>query len=276
MLDLRRHRAGLIIFLLILCAAFSIYLQLSGRSAGATLHTVGLQIVAPFQHAFRWGGNAVLSVFKNYIFLANLRGENRQLQEEISRLKQENNDLRESAQGFERLRNLLLLKERVPLTMITAEVLSSSPSAWLRTTVINKGERDGVKKDMPVVTWEGVVGRILRTSPHTAVVLLVIDRNSAVDALIQRTRTQGIVEGEGGSRCSVRYVPRGEDVQVGDTIITSGMEGIFPKGLSLGEVARVVKKDYGLFQEIEIAPSVHFSRLEEVMVIVTAIREREG
>jgi rod shape-determining protein MreC len=276
MLDLRRHRAGLIIFLLILCAGFSIYLQLGGRSAGDTLHSVGLRIVAPFQHAFHWVGNAVYSVFNNYVFLVNLRRENRQLQEEVDRLKRENNDLHESAQGFDRLRNLLLLKERFPLTMITAEVLASSPSAWLRTIVINKGERDSIKKDMPVVTGEGVVGRILRTSSHTAVVLLVIDRNSAVDALIQRTRTQGIVEGEGRVRCSVRYVPRGEDVQIGDTIITSGLGGVFPKGLSLGEVVRVVKKDYGLFQEIEVTPSVHFSRLEEVMVIVTPIREREG
>jgi len=94
--------------------------------------------------------------------------------------------------------------------------------------------------------------------------------------VVQRTRTQGIVEGGGGARCYVRYVPRAEDVQVGDTIITSGMEGIFPKGLSVGEVARVVKKDYGLFQEIEIIPSAHFSRLEEVMVIVSPVREKEG
>jgi rod shape-determining protein MreC len=276
MLDLRKRRASLVILLLILCAGFVIYLQLGSRSAGDTLHTVGLQILSPFQHAFHWGVDTVRSVFKNYVFLVNLREENRQLQEEVSRLKRENSDLRESAQGFERLRNLLLFKERFPATMITAEVLAYSPSAWLRTIVINKGEHDGVKKDMPVVTWEGVVGRILRISPHTAVVLLVIDRNSAVDAVVQRTRAQGIVEGEGGARCSVRYVPRAEDVQVGDTIITSGMEGIFPKGLSLGGVARVVKKDYGLFQEIEIIPSVHFSRLEELMVIVSPVREKEG
>jgi rod shape-determining protein MreC len=276
MFDLRRHRAGLIIFLLILCAGFSIYLQLGSRSAGDTFHSVGLQIVAPFQHAFHWGVNSVHSVFNNYAFLINVRRENRQLQEEVSRLRRENNDLRESAQGFERLRNLLLLKERFRLTMITAEVLASSPSAWPRTIVINKGERDGIKKDMPVATWEGLVGRILRASPHTAVVLLIIDRNSAVDAVVQRTRTQGILEGEGGVRCSVRYVARGEDVKIGDTIITSGMEGVFPKGLSLGEVVRIVKKDYGLFQQIEVTPSVHFSRLEEVMVIVSPVREREG
>ncbi|OGP91889.1 MAG: rod shape-determining protein MreC [Deltaproteobacteria bacterium RBG_16_54_18] len=276
MLDLRKHRASLVILLLILCASFFIYLQLSNRPAGDALHTAGLRILSPFQHAFHWGVDTVRSVLKNYVFLVNVREENRQLQEEVSRLKRENSDLRESAQGFERLRNLLLFKERFPVTMVTAEVLAYSPSAWLRTIVINKGERDGVKKDMPVVTWEGVVGRILRTSPHVAVVLLVIDRNSAVDAVVQRTRTQGIVEGGGGARCYVRYVPRAEDVQVGDTIITSGMEGIFPKGLSVGEVARVVKKDYGLFQEIEIIPSAHFSRLEEVMVIVSPVREKEG
>jgi rod shape-determining protein MreC len=276
MVDLRRRRASLVIVVLILCAGFFVYLQLSGRSGADALHTMGLRVLTPFQRAFHWGIGSVRSVFKNYVFLVNLKEENSRLQEEVRRLKREQADLRESAQAFERLRHILLFKERVPVTMISAEVIACSPSAWLRTIVINKGERDGVKKEMPVVTWEGVVGRVLRTSPHASVVLLVIDRNSSVDAVVQRTRTQGIVEGEGGGQCYVRYIPRTEDIQVGDTIITSGLEGIFPKGLFVGEVVKVVKKDYGLFQEIEISPSVHFTRLEEVMVIISPVREKEG
>jgi rod shape-determining protein MreC len=275
MVDLRRRRASLVIVVLILCAGFFVYLQLSNRSNMDALHTLGLRVLSPFQRVFHWGIGSVHSVFNNYVFLANLKEENHRLQEEVRRLKREQADLRESAQAFERLRRLLLFKERVPVTMISAEVIAYSPSAWLRTIVINKGERDGVKKEMPVVTWEGVVGRVLRTSPHVSVVLLIIDRNSSVDVMVQRTRTQGIVEGEGGVHCYVRYIPRTEEVQVGDTIITSGLEGIFPKGLSMGEVAKVVKKDYGLFQEIEIDPSAHFSRLEEVMVIVSPVSGKE-
>jgi rod shape-determining protein MreC len=160
--------------------------------------------------------------------------------------------------------------------MIAAEVVAYSPSAWFRTIVINKGQRDGVKKGFPVVTLEGVVGRVMRISSSSSVVLLVLDRNSSVDCLVQRNRIRGIVEGEGGGRCYLRYVPRTEDIQVGDHIITSGLGGIFPKGLSMGEVVRVEKKEYGLFQEIEVMPSADLSRLEEVMVIVIPAGEGEG
>jgi rod shape-determining protein MreC len=160
--------------------------------------------------------------------------------------------------------------------MIAAEVVAYSPSAWFRTIVINKGQRDGVRKGLPVMTWEGVVGKVMRISSTSSVILLVIDRNSSVDCLVQRTRTRGILEGEGGGRCFLRYVPRTEDIQVGDHIVTSGLEGIFPKGLSMGEVVRVEKKAYGLFQEIEVMPSADLSRLEEVMVLVSPAREGEG
>ena len=124
--------ARLIIVFLILCAGFFIYLQLSGRSEEMRFIWSVWGSLSPFQHAFHWGVDSVRSVFQNYVFLVNLQGENHQLQEEVRRLKRENADLRESAQGFERLRSLLLLKERIPVTMIAAEVLASSPSAWLQ------------------------------------------------------------------------------------------------------------------------------------------------
>jgi rod shape-determining protein MreC len=160
--------------------------------------------------------------------------------------------------------------------MISAEVIAYSPSAWFRTIVINKGLRDGVKKDMPVVTWEGVVGKVMRTSPGSSIILLVIDRNSSIDVLVQRTRARGIVEGDGGSRCQLQHVPRTDDIEAGDHLITSGLGGIFPKGLSMGDVVRVERKEYGLFQEVEVRPSADFSRLEEVMVILSPTPEGEG
>ncbi|MCJ7545833.1 MAG: rod shape-determining protein MreC [Deltaproteobacteria bacterium] len=276
MVDLRRRRGTLIIISLVLCALVLIVLQISGRYGGDELHNVGRRPFSPWQRAFHWVVGSVRDVFQNYILLVNLKDENSQLQEEVRRLKQENADLKESAQILERLQRLLLLKARVPGAMIAAEVVAYSPSAWLRTIVINKGQRDGVRKGFPVVTLEGVVGKVTRVSSSSSVVLLVIDRNSAVDSLVQRTRTRGILEGEGGGGCYLRYVSRTEDIQVGDHIVTSGLEGIFPKGLSLGEVAKVEKKAYGLFQEIEVMPSADLGRLEEVMVIVRPAGEGEG
>jgi rod shape-determining protein MreC len=276
MVDLRRRRGTLIIISLVLVAVVLISLQISGRYRGDVLHSIGLSILSPFQRAFHWIVDSVTGVFKNYILLVDLKKENQRLEEEVHHLKQENADLKESAQAAERLRSLLLFKERVPATMISAEVVAYSSSPLFRSIVINKGERDGVRKGMPVVTWEGVVGRVLRISPKASVVLLIVDRNSSVDCLVQRTRTQGIVEGEGGAQCYLRYVSRTEDIEVGDHIVTSGLEGIFPKGLSMGDVTKVEKKEYGLFQKVEVTPSAHFSRLEEVLVIVNPAGGREG
>jgi rod shape-determining protein MreC len=276
MVDLKRRRGTLIIIFLVLFAVVLISLQISGRYEGDAPHNVGLKILSPWQRAFHWVVDSIRTVFRNHVFLVNLKEENRQLQEEVRRLKRENNKLKESAQAVERLRRLLLLKERVTAPVISAEVIAFSPSVWFRTIVINKGCRDGVEKGMPVVMWEGVVGKVIRTSSSTSIVLLIIDRNSSVDVLVQRTRTRGIMDGEGGARCYLRYAPRTEDIQVGDHLITSSLGEIFPKGLSVGEVVMVEKKEYGLFQTVEIRPSVDFFRLEEVMVILTPARKREG
>jgi rod shape-determining protein MreC len=198
------------------------------------------------------------------------------LQEQLFNLQKENYELREFVQAVKRLRRLLLFKEQVPVAMIPAEVIAYSPSAWFRTIVVNKGRQDGVKKGMPVVTWEGVVGKVIKTSTDSSIILLIIDRNSSVDAMVQRNRRRGIFEGDGGPRCQLRYVPRTDDIKVGDFIVTSGLGGVFPKGLFLGKVVRVEKKKYGLFQEIEASPGVDFSRLEEVMVILRPEEESKG
>jgi rod shape-determining protein MreC len=276
MVILRRRRSTLFIVILIVCAIVLISLQISGRYEGDPLHNLVLRVISPPQRVFHWGIASIRSVFQNYILLVDLKQENLRLQEEVCRLQRENDELRESVYAVERLQRLLQFKERVPATMISAEVIAYSPSAWFRTIVINKGLRDGVKKDMPVVTWEGVVGKVMRTSPGSSIILLVIDRNSSIDVLVQRTRARGIVEGDGGSRCQLQHVPRTDDIEAGDHLITSGLGGIFPKGLSMGDVVRVERKEYGLFQEVEVRPSADFSRLEEVMVILSPTPEGEG
>jgi rod shape-determining protein MreC len=275
MADLRRRRGTLFIVILLVCAVLFISLQLSGRYQGGFLHNLVLRIIAPPQQAFHWTIASIRTFFKNHILLIDLKEENLQLQEEVRRLQRENDELRESTQAVERLQRLLLFKERVSAAMIPAEVIAYSPSAWFRTIVINKGLRDGVRQGMPVVTWEGVVGKVMRISPGSSIILLSIDRNFSVDVLVQRTRTRGIVEGDGGSRCQLQYVPRTGDIQIGDRIITSGLGGVFPKGLSMGKVVSVEKKDYGLFQTVEVRPSADFLRLEEVMVILSTMEEKE-
>jgi rod shape-determining protein MreC len=120
---------------------------------------------------------------------------------------------------------------------------------------------------MAVVSPEGIVGHVLQTSPHCAKVLLITDFNSSVDAIIQRSRAKGLVEGNGENFCRLKYAPRTHDIQPGDRVVTSGLGGRYPKGLMIGKIRKIKKKSYGLFQQAEIIPSVNFAKLEEVFVI---------
>jgi len=154
--------------------------------------------------------------------------------------------------------------------MIAVEVIGQDPTSWFKSVTINKGERDGVQKGMAVISPEGVVGQILKTAPHYATVLLMTDYNSAIDAVIQRTRAKAIVEGQEENRCQLKYLLRTEEVVVGDVVITSGLGGIFPKGLMVGEIRKVDKKGHGVFQYAELVPSVDLTKLEEVLIISTS------
>ena len=124
-----------------------------------------------------------------------------------------------------------------------------------------------MQKGMAVISPEGVVGQILKTAPHYATVLLITDYNSAIDAIVQRTRAKAIVEGKEENRCQLKYLLRTEDVAVGDIVITSGLGGIFPKGLTVGEIRKVEKKGHGVFQYAELVPSVDLTKLEEVLIL---------
>src|SRR6185295_1055291 len=145
-------------------------------------------------------------------------------------------------------------------------VIGRDATRLSRTILIGRGETDGVVRGAAVLAPQGVVGHVFQTSPHSARVLLVSDHNSGVDALVQRTRARGIVQGTVDAGCVLKYVKRTEDVQVGDTLVTSGLDGIFPKGLPVGRVTAIDKRGQGLFQSAEVAPRVDVDQLEEVLV----------
>jgi rod shape-determining protein MreC len=152
--------------------------------------------------------------------------------------------------------------------MVGAEVIGQDPSSWFKSVTIDRGERDGVKKGMAVISPAGVIGQVLKTAPHYASVLLITDYNSAVDSVVQRTRAKAIVEGKGENRCQLKYLLRAEEAAVGDIVVTSGLGGNFPKGLMVGEINKVDKKGHGVFQYAELVPSVDLTQLEEVFVIM--------
>jgi rod shape-determining protein MreC len=193
------------------------------------------------------------------------------LKRKIAELQEENTRAKEVKLAFDRLKQLLQFREKNSPSMIGAEIIGQDPSSWFKSVTIDKGERDGVKKGMAVISPAGVIGQVLKTAPHYATVLLITDYNSAIDSIVQRTRAKAIVEGKGENRCQLKYLLRTEEVAVGDAVVTSGLAGNFPKGLMVGEIKKVDKKGHGVFQYAELAPSVDLAKLEEVFVIMEPI-----
>lgn len=199
--------------------------------------------------------------------LSGLRRENRILREQNLRISLELLELREAQMENLRLRELLDFRSKAEGTYLVAKVVARDPNRVLNTVLLDLGAADGVAKRMPVVTADGLVGRVLEVHPRTAVVQLLLDRNCRVSAIVQRDeRTSGIVTSENG-RFFLRHVSVRSEVSEGDRIISSGLGGVFPKGLLIGTVIRVGERDQALFREVQVAPNVDFFNLEEVFVL---------
>jgi rod shape-determining protein MreC len=175
-----------------------------------------------------------------------------------------------------RLEKLLALRDEVGQEVIAARVVGRNPTAWVHTVVLDKGERHGVAKGMAVLAPEGVVGQVVSVSAHAARVLLISDPNSGVDALVQRTRVRGIAAGTIDGDCVLKYIQRGDEVAVGDTVITSGLDGTFPKGQPIGTVTWVGTKDSRMFQDVEVKLSAELAKVEEVLVVAPTLVRAGG
>ncbi len=267
----RRHRLFTFITLLLLFALVLMSLRAKQKKGVDYFDALLMEIFSPLQKASTFVIKTVQGTFQKYVFLVNLEKENRMLKHKIAKLQEENHRIKEMALAMERLKQLLQFREKNSPSMIGAEVIGQDPSSWFKSVTIDKGEWDGLKKGMAVISPEGVIGQILKTAPHYATVLLITDYNSAIDSIVQRTRAKAIVEGRGENRCQLKYLLRTEEVAVGDAVVTSGLAGNFPKGLMVGEIKKVDKKGYGVFQYAELAPSVDLTKLEEVFVITEPI-----
>ena len=264
----RRYSLLIFIILLLLFALVLMSLRAKQRKGVEFFDALLMEICSPFQKAATFVIKTVQGTFQQYVFLVNLEKENRMLKQKIAELQEENHRMKEMKLANERLRQLLQFREKNSPSMIGAEVIGQDPSSWFKSVTIDKGERDGVKKGMAVISPAGVIGQILKTAPHYATVLLITDYNSAIDSIVQRTRAKAIVEGKGENRCQLKYLLRAEEVAVGDVVVTSGLGGNFPKGLMVGEIKKVDKKGHGVFQYAELVPSVDLTQLEEVFVIM--------
>ena len=260
-------RKFIIPILIFLLALSLISANLHSRENMSFFESVVVGIASPVQKVLRGIIGGVGDVWRGYFYLVGLRQENETLKKELQQLKLQLSRYREADLANQRLRSLLNFKKSIATPLMPAQLVAFDPSGWFQTILIDKGREDGVVQDMAVVSAEGLVGRVIGVSGHHAKVLLILDANSAVDTFVQRSRARGVLVGLGRERCLLKYVQRNEDVQVGDQVISSGMGGVFPKGLPVGTVEEVVRGNSGLFQRVEVEPAVDFSRLEVVMVV---------
>ena len=225
-------------------------------------------VVSYFQKTINTVFSFPVHVWRQYVFLIETEKKNQILNQEIKTLRQENVLLQESVLANQRLRRFLEFKKNTPHKLVAAEVVGVDASLYFESFFINKGRNEGIKKGMAVLCPDGAVGRILKEEDSFSVVLLLIDQGFALDALVQRTRTQGVVEGIGGGFCQMKYVLGSEDVCLGDWVIASGLEGSFPKGAIVGKIVSLKKNKLSAFQEVIIRPMVKFKKTEEVFVVL--------
>ena len=233
----------------------------------ASVGRLVMSVVLPLQQTIGTGLGQVRLLWQNYVNLLQVRQENAHLRVAVARLQEEVHRQHEAAAQAQRLRDLLHFRDVAFPQAVTAAVIGLDPSPWSEAITLNRGSSDAVQQDAVVMTHTGLVGRIMTLAPHYATVLLITDRRSAVDALIQRTRARGIVVGISRRMCALHDVDLHADVQVGDVILSSGLGGVYPKGVRIGTVVAVQPKPYGLFHEIAVQPVVDLATLEEALVL---------
>lgn len=225
-----------------------------------------LAVAGLFERVITWPFKTTVSVGKQYVFFVGAQRENRQLRDENDRLLLENAVMNEILLENERLRDALEFKRLHPPASIMTQVIGKESSPASSTITINKGSRDGISAGMAVISAEGVVGRIQTVLPGTAKIMLLTDPGSTLAVRVQRNREDGLLEGK-LRHCALKYVSYYADIQEGDLLVTSGLDGVFPKGLAVGTVVKVTKHEANAFQTVVAKPAVTLSRLEEALVL---------
>ncbi len=265
------------LFLVLLVVAFLI-VALIPRQAQVILQSVGKPfadvLAVPFK-AMAGLDRGIRDWWNQYLALQGVYEQNLHLQREIQRLQGEMNQLREKALASDRLADLLNFHQQDQFQTVAARVVGRNASNWYQALILDKGEDDGIRVEMGVMTPAGVVGQVIKTSGSMSIALLITDPNVAVTGLVQRTRDEGIVQGTAKGFPRMKYIPPLSPVQKGDLVVTSGLTGGFPRGFLVGRVVPVEESEDDLFQSAHIDPVVDFSKLEEVLILLS-IQPEDG
>ena len=221
----------------------------------------------PVLGAARTVGGSVVAAFRMFGDVGRSRRELAEMRSEIARLKGEVERRDEQARENDRLRRLLGMRERLAPRSVGAEVLAASLTGQSRVLVVGAGTDEGVRVDLPAVAWGGAVGRVVAAGGRYAKVRLLTDPSSGVSGVVQRSRVEGVLRGRADGLLEMQYVPKYADVAVGDAVVTSGLDGVFPKGFTIGRVARV-QETTGASMRVEVVPEIDYGEIEEVLVLL--------
>jgi rod shape-determining protein MreC len=271
-LETKRSRfllAGLVLVHLVLISR-----QVERGGGASLLGQTMFAILSPFQRVVGAGVSAVRATWSGYVDLRHVYRENQELRGRVASLEMEMQRQQDRLREADRLQEIADVRPGLPFDTLLAQVIATDGVPWYRTVTLNRGKADGVTLNAPVISTTGVVGRVIAVGPRAAKVQLLLDHESGLGIRIERSRITAVVSGQAGFADDVghllamKFVPVLADVAAGDVVVTSGLDRMFPKGLMVGRV-QSVKTGGGLFKDILVAPSAHFERLEELMVIRT-------
>ena len=262
-----------VLFVQLLALAYQVK-RPTERGPVRVIRVWAVSAITPFEKAFVHSVDWTTSTFHNYVYLRNVRRQNEQLRDEIQRLRLEQVRLAEDANQARRLQALLGFKEQYISQTMPAQVISSTGSEFTRGIYIDKGARDGIKRDMPVITADGVVGKVYSVFPNSSLVLEINDPSSGAGVILEKSRLQGILKGDqrGTGETFVNNIMSDEKIEAGDVVVTSGGDRVFPKGLPVGTVDKI-QTGSDAFLSVRIRPAARLARLEEVLVITKIVEK---
>jgi rod shape-determining protein MreC len=262
-----RVRRYVLLALVLLVCLFLLTVQTRGGGTGRAGDVVA-SVTTPMQSLLVKIHRGALGVWTTYVDWKAVRSENVLLRTESERLKLQALQVDEIRQENDRLRRLLVLHERLPLPTLSGEIIGREAGGWVRALTVNRGRGNGIVRQAPVIVPEGLVGRVVQVRAGASVVQLLNDPASTVGAVVQRTRTPGLVEGDAAGAVRFKFMARdGAQVTKGDLVVTSGLGNLFPKGLPIGRVAAIEDKGSALFHFAVLTPTVDFARIEEVLLV---------
>lgn len=263
---MRVRRYGILLAVL-LVSLLLLTVQTRGGGTGRAGELVAIA-VTPVQSLLVRIHRGALGFWANYLDWKSVRRENVALRSENEQLRVQAMQAGETREENGRLRRLLILRDRLPLATVAGEVIGREAGGWVRSLTVNRGRGDGIAQQTPVIVPDGLVGRVVQVHRGAAVIQLLNDPASTVGAVVQRTRTAGLVEGDAGGALRFKFMARdGATVAPGDLVVTSGLGTLFPKGLPVGRVVKIEDKGSALFHFAVLAPAVDFSRVEEVLLV---------